>query len=99
MIWCSGLLFDIPKVDNFLTKYGHKALTARQPYYNVSDYRTVRAHAKRLLPEKTMDYIMCGDGYRAHDALEDCKYQIKVLSMINKIYKTMLHAPKNYIDC
>lgn len=80
MVWANGILFDIPKLDNLLTRYGMKGLTERTRYSNIMDFRSVRRTAKTLYPEqfKHAENIM-GDNPNMHNAEADCMWQIQML--------------------
>lgn len=80
-IWANGILFDIPKIDNLLEKFGYKSLTDRTRYNLVYDTRTLYSAAKQInLEAFEHAKSLCNSDGNAHNALADCAWQIGMLS-------------------
>jgi len=84
-IWANGILFDIPKLDKFMTRYGLKTISSRTKYNRVYDFRTLRTTAQQLYPEnvKHAESIMINQ--LQHNALADCMWQVGLMSAIMSI--------------
>ena len=70
------ILFDINKIDYFLSKMVDEKLTEQTRYNRIEDFATIRNKAKwldyELLDEIEREY----DGKQAHNALDDCRWQL-----------------------
>lgn len=81
IIWCNGSNFDAPILDNAF----HKC-EMRSPwqYYNVRDYRTIKA----MLPKKTFEKLRELPEI-AHDAYHDALAQARTLQNIMSLGKAV----------
>ncbi len=78
-IWANGILFDVPKIDGFMNRYGFKPITARTRYNLVYDLRSIMATGKQLHPEAMEAAKKLHNQGSLHNALHDCYYQINML--------------------
>lgn len=85
IIWANGLLFDIPKIDGLMRRYGLKPVTDHTRYNKIQDFRTVRQTAKDLHPIHFdhMQTIITNDSL--HNALADCYWQLETLAGVMQI--------------
>lgn len=84
-VWANGILFDVPKVDRFLLRYGFKSMTARTRYNLVYDFRTLRAAAKQIAPDLYAAAEKTYTNATLHNALSDCYWQINMLKAVMSI--------------
>lgn len=93
-IWANGILFDVPKADYLLKRFGYVELTERTRYSNVEDLRTLRKTCQRI-NRKGMDKIesILRAKYKdnVHNAMYDCYYQIELLQACMTVLKTSNH--------
>lgn len=84
-ICANGILFDIPKLDKFMTRYGMKGISERTKYNRVYDFRTMRSVAKQLFPKELehAESIMVNN--MQHNAISDCMWQIGMMDAIMAI--------------
>lgn len=79
-IWAHGILFDVPKLDKLLTRYGQKSLTSRTKYNRILDLRTLTKTVNQIAPKKLAHAQSLMGNANEHDAIADCHYQIAMAS-------------------
>ena len=94
VIWANGMLFDIPKIDKFLERYGFKSMTDRTRYSNTRDLRTLRLVTKAINKDglaKVEDMLRAKYSGHVHNAVYDCLYQIELTQACMSILQTTNH--------
>jgi len=94
MIWANGILFDVPKIDNLMTRYGLSPLTSHTRYNNIHDFRTLRNTAKALYPAQYEHANSIIKNESTHNALADCYWQLETLGAIMQILSGDYHLVK-----
>jgi hypothetical protein len=93
-LWANGILFDVPKADNLLKRFGFKSLTDRTRYSNIEDLRTLRKTTRRINPkglEKVESVLRAKYKENVHNAVFDCHYQIELFQACMSILQTSNH--------
>lgn len=84
LVWCNGMNFDLPILDNAFRAVG---LETPWAYYNGRDYRTV----KGMFPKELFNSLRV-DPVVAHDALEDARAQALTLQAMLASYNVQKEA-------
>lgn len=79
LVWCNGMNFDLPILDNAFQAVGLKTPWA---YYNGRDYRTV----KSLFPKELVNAVRVEPTVE-HDALSDARAQALTLMALYEAHK------------
>lgn len=74
LVWCNGMNFDLPILDNAFRAVGMEAPWA---YYNGRDFRTV----KNMFPKEFVNSVRV-EPMVAHDALDDSRAQALTLQAL-----------------
>lgn len=91
-VYCNHLLFDIPKINNFLTKFKYPNIQSRFKYNSFEDYASIRNLTQYLyMSEFERESKLIDAMHSHHDGLSDCEYQIKILDLCDLILQKRLN--------
>jgi hypothetical protein len=81
IIWANHLLFDVSKLDNFMTTYGQKAFSEHTRYNKIEDLATLKYACNQINPEltkKMLDTMYKENAGTLHDGMDDCLFQMEI---------------------
>lgn len=86
-VYANGILFDIPKIDNLMTRYGMKSLTSHIKYNQIIDFRSIRTFVKEQCPDKVNVAEGLSVNNSLHNAVADSQWQISMLGALADIVR------------
>ena len=91
-IWSNHILFDLTKLDSFLLEFAAQPLDNFTKYNQIEDFATIRDMIIRKLGGKNAYYEEINAKYYAerpehlaHNALDDCIFQVYNLKYIDEL--------------
>ena len=79
------ILFDIVKLNNFLSYYANDRIVNHTKYNMIEDFATIRNKAKWLDEDLLKEIEEEFEGQLQHNALSDCKWQVHSLQACMEI--------------